>query len=269
MNFTRPDEFDSYWQFAKEWLVLEPNYFEHYKYGPPKDPEEFAEMLSNYMVRHTKREVRADMPDKIMVEVRVEMVERQLKQYNQLVGTKDVLVVVDDQEMMIQNILTLITRAQQLSTDPTLLGLTGPSAKMNWVMEFIADHPKEPTIVFSRFRDPMIKLARRYDGDLVIGGGDEENGKRFIAEETDLCFCVIDAIEGVDGLQRAKHAIFIDSHWSSIKMTQALDRIDRMNIQEDKMIYLLHACREDRLVLDSYDKKMTEAELVYFYLHPE
>ena len=79
----------------------------------------------------------------------------------------------------------------------------------------------------------------------------------------------IDAMgEGLN-LQWAKNAVFIDSHWSTIKMTQAVDRIHRIDIKESKNIYLLWSTPEDKLVLDALDRKWSEAELVYHFLQLE
>ena len=266
LNFLLPGEFQSYWTFAKEWLELLPNYFEHFQYGGPLNPEEFSDMLSRYMIRRTKQDVRKDMPEKVLVETRVDMLLAQQNRYDSFKAAQDVLVEVDDQEFLIKNILAQITLLQQLSTDPEMVGLKGTSGKLLWLKEFLEDHPTENVVIFSRFRAVVEKLAKQYKGDLIVGG---ERGTDFIEGRNRLLFGTIEAMgEGLN-LQRGKYAIFLDSHWSTIRMTQAIDRIHRINIDEDKVIYLLHSCAEDELVLDALDHKWTEAELVYHFLHPD
>lgn len=267
LNYIRADMFPSWWTFAKEWLIEEPGYFDQFAYGGPKDPELFGKMLSNYMIRRRKSEVFEDFPEKIVEWVRVEMHPIQANKYKQLIAGTDIVVKVDDQELLIQNVLTAITRAQQLSSWPESLNMHAASGKMEWVQDFITDHPEVPIIVFSRFRDPMEYLADKFKAALVLGGSD--GSLDFIEGRTNVCCCTIDSIEGVDGLQRARYAIFLDSHWSSVRMTQAMDRIHRTGITENKIIYLLHSCREDLLVLKAYEEKLTEAELVEFYLQAE
>jgi SNF2 family DNA or RNA helicase len=264
LNFTRPDEFPSFWSFAKEWLTKEDNYFDQFKYGGPIDPAEFGEMLTHYMIRRAKEDVRSNMPELLMVEVPVEMTERQAKAYKQLAEANDIVVEVENKEMLVKNILARITKSQQLSTDPGLLGLKSGSGKYAWLEEFMADHP-EPLLIFSRFRAVAEGLARKFGSDLIIGG-EEKGGKDFATGKTDICCCTIESVEGVDGLQRAVNAVFLDAHWSTIRMTQAIDRIHRMNIDAPKNIYLLHSCKEDKMVLDAINNKWSESDLIYFYM---
>lgn len=267
LNFIRPDEFPSYWVFCKEWLKIEPNYFDHFKYGQPLDPPEFSDMMKSFMMRRTKEEVRQDLPELIVTEVEAPLLPGQFKAYDVFHNKDDVFYEVEDLEFLIPNVLALIVKMQQLATDPALLGFTFPSAKLQWLHEFLEDHSNEPTVVFTRFRETAIKLAEKYKGDLIVGGS---VGTDFIDGKVNVIFGTLDAMsEGIDGLQRADHAVFLDSHWSSIVMTQAIDRIHRINIETPKTIYLLYSCREDRLVLDAVNEKWSESELIFHYLRAE
>lgn len=201
-----------------------------------------------------------ELPEKILVETHVAMDERQLAVYQTIKRQRDIEVTVQNQRLLIQNVLTLITRLQQVSVWPPLLGLAGPSGKVSWLDEFLEDHEGEPTIIFTRFRALAIHLATKLKCGLIIGG------ERRPVGESGRLVGTIDAMgEGLN-LQWAKHAVFLDSHWSTIRMTQAIDRIHRIDIKEPKNIYLLWSSREDRLVLDALDHKWTESELVFHYL---
>lgn len=269
LNFLRPDEFPHYWSFVRKWLNIERDWMEHWLPGDPLDPQKFGFMLSQYMIRRTKDEVLPELPERIDIPMRVEMTPQQAGAYEQLRKGKDILVQVEDKELLIKNTLTHILRCQQMSTDPALLDFYMPSGKLQWLSEFLQDHPHEPVVVFARFRETAEHLATLYGGDMIIGGN-AGTGRDFIEGRKNLIVGTLDAMaEGVDGLQRADHAIFLDSHWSSIKMTQALDRIHRMNITSPKNIYLLYSCREDELVLKALEEKWSEAELVYFYLRAD
>lgn len=264
LNFVRPDVFVSVWPFITQWVITEKDWLDHWVYLGPKDPEEFGRMMSNYMIRR-----QLEMPyENDINEVIVSMTERQQKAYDTVKEEKDLLVTVEDQELLIPNALALLTRLQQISTHPPLLNLGIKSGKMEWLMEFREDHPDDDLLVFTRFRDAAAYAAAMIDGDLVIGG--QGDGQRFINGEKRACVGTIDAMgESLDGFQRARYAIFLDAHWSTIKMTQAIGRIFRRGILENKITYLLYACHEDKLVLDALDKKWTEAELVYYFLHGE
>lgn len=270
LDFTRTlGDFTSFWGFTHRWVIIEKDWMEHWHYGGPKDPVEFAQMMTKHMYTWN-----LDVPyENEMEEVLVDMEKTQQKLYDQLKEQKDILVRLstDDQqrEMIVPNALSLITRAQQLSTHPPLLGFGVGSGKMEWLKEFVDDHPDEGILIFTRFRDAAFYVAAFFDADIIVGGVSKEfaPGGGFTSGAKRICVGTIDAMgEAIDGLQRAKYAIFLDAHWSTIKMTQALGRIFRKGITGNKETFLLHSCKEDKLVLDAIDRKWTEADLVYHYL---
>lgn len=260
LNFLDSEAFPAYWGWVMRHMKITSGYFDKYKIEGPKDPVAFGKMLKPYMIRRTKEEVMPELPERIVVEEHVAMDERQQTLHDTIKRQKDIEVTVEDKHLLIQNVLTLITRLQQVSVWPALLGLTGPSGKMLWLDDFLEDHEGEPTVIFTRFRALALHLADKLQCGLIMGGERRPTGS------TGLLVGTIDAMgEGLN-LQWAKHAVFLDSHWSTIKMTQAIDRIHRIDIKEPKNVYLLWSCRADKLVLDALDKKWSEAELVFHFL---
>lgn len=267
LRLTSPADTLSFWKYVDEYLEKEQGFFERWVIKGPKDPEAFGKMLSQYMLRRTKEEVMPELPEKILVDTYVEPDTKQMAALTRMRTSDDVVVQVNEEvEMLVPNRLAQITRMQQLSTWPPLLGVKATSGKMGWLADFLLDHPDEPIAVFTRFPAVAEMLANKHKAACLTGGMDTRG--KFLSGETRLIFCTIEAIEGVDGLQIADIAIFLDSHWSTIRMTQAIDRIHRMNITAPKTIYRLHSCYEDELVLMALDQKWSEAELVYYYLHP-
>ena len=264
LNFIAPDDFPAYWNFVMRHLDVTEGYFERYVVGGPKDPVAFGKLLQPYMLRRTKAEVAPQLPEKIVIEQEVDMTPEQQKLYDTVKRQKDIIVTLDNgTQLQITNALALLTKLQQIAAWPALIEEAGvkSSGKMDWLKSFREDHPNEPMVVFTRFRAIAQRIHDLYGGDIVIGG------QREISENPVFCVGTIDAMgEGLN-FQWAKHAIFMDSHWSTIKMTQAIDRIHRINITEPKNIYFLWSTREDRLVLDAFNNKMSEAELVYYFLH--
>lgn len=261
LNFFDPVEFRAYWPWVMQNLHVTTGYFDQHQIGAPKDHRAFAKLLKPYMIRRTKEEVAPELPEKILVEEHVAMHIRQQKIYEDIKSQSDIVVHVEDKQLLIKNVLALITKLQQVSSYPTLLGFDNcSSGKMEWLEDFLKDHPDEPTVIFTRFRDSALHIANTYACGMIIGGERREIGS------TGLLVGTIDAMgEGLN-LQWAKNAVFIDAHWSTIKMTQAIDRIHRIDIKEPKNIYLLWSCREDKLVLDALNKKWSEAELVFYFL---
>lgn len=267
LRLTSPADTLPFWTYVDEYLEKEPGFFERWIIKGPKDPKAFGEMLSQYMLRRTKEEVMPELPEKILVDTYVEPDSKQMAALTRMRTSDDVIVQVDDNvEMLVPNKLAQITRMQQLSTWPPLLDVNTTSGKIGWLTDFLFDHPDEPLVVFTRFPAVAKMLADRHKAACLTGSTDTR--ELFLSGETNLIFCTIEAIEGVDGLQIADIAIFLDSHWSTIRMTQAIDRIHRMNITKPKTIYRLYSCYEDELVLMALDQKWSEAELVYYYLHP-
>jgi non-specific serine/threonine protein kinase len=243
-------------------LEVEEGYWEKYVVGGPKDPVAFGKLLAPYMIRRTKEEVMPELPEKLAFEIRTPLTEPQKELYDEIRKQKDILVQAGGRELFIPNALALLTRLQQISSWPPLLDFDWSlgSGKLQWLDTFLEDHPDDKLVVFTRFRELAKFLANKYDAGIVIGG------QREIPKNPARVIGTIDAMgEGLN-FQWAKHAIFVDSHWSTIKMTQAVDRVHRMDIKEPKNLYFLWSTREDRLVLDAMDKKMSESELVYYFL---
>lgn len=264
LNFSDRQSFPAFHGFTNKYLEIKDNFFGGKIYGSPLDPEGFGRMVGKYMVRRTKKEVVPELPARIDVRHRVDMLPTQRAAYEKIKKADDILVQVEDKELLIQNVLTMITRLQQISVDPSLIGLKGKSGKLLWLEEWIDDHPSERIVVFSRFRDVALNLASLYSGDHIVGG---DISPGFDERSFHRVFGTIAAMgEGLN-LQRASIAIFLDGHWSTIKMTQALDRIHRVDILEPKTVYLLESCREDIIVYKAIKEKWTEQQLVYNYLH--
>lgn len=264
LNFVRPDDFPAYWGFVMRYLNVTEGYFEKYVVGGPKDPVLFGELLRPYMLRRTKDEVAPQLPEKIIIEQRVDLTPCQRPLYESIRKQDDILVMLDEGvETTIPNALAMLTRLQQFSVYPPGLGVTRcpTSGKLEWLESFMQDHADEGIVVFTRFRDVTELVHEKYGGDIVMGG------RREISSNPTFCVGTIDAMgEGLN-FQWAKHAIFLDAHWSTIKMTQAIDRVHRINITEAKNLYLLWSTREDKLIIDAFNNKMSEAELVYYFLH--
>jgi SNF2 family DNA or RNA helicase len=264
LNFIDRPAYPAFHRWVHKHLKVTDNYWGGKKYGDPLDETAFGQQVAPYILRRTKKEVVPELPARIDIPQRVDMLPDQLAAYTDIKNSDDILVDVEDQTLLIQNVLTLITRLQQVSTDPSLIGLKAESGKLLWLKEFFDDHPNERVVVFTRFRNTALNLSHIYGAAHIVGGSISQD---FHEDTFDRVFGTIDAMgEGLN-LQRASTAIFLEGHWSTTKMTQALDRIHRVNILEPKNVYLLNSCREDIIVYKAITKKWSKQELVYQYLH--
>lgn len=271
LNWLQPDVFKSYWKFFDAHVAYKVMSVSRGRSVKTPlgvaDYEKFARVLRQYSVRRRKVDVRADMPAKIEQVIEVDLLPDQQSVYNRIDNAKDILVNLSDDasiQTLIPIRLTEILRLSQAAVDPELLGMPVGSAKLDWLADWLEENNETSVIVFTRFRETAAKLHRLYGGKLIVGG----SGK--VVETTSgdkLIFGTIAAMgEGLD-LPHISTAIFLDVDWSSILMTQAVDRIYRINITESKhIIYLKGVNTIDDLLLAAVQGKWTQRELVEAYV---
>jgi SNF2 family DNA or RNA helicase len=267
-NWLYPSKFTSYWLFKDKFVrtIMLPSGFE--KIVGNQNQKALAELLGPFMIRRTREQVDPEFPPMVTQEVPIAMDSDQAVAYKKFEEADDIVVNLDEynlEPMVIKNVLERMVRLQQLSSLPQLLGITTSAAKIEWVRDWLKDNPDEPVVVFSRFRGVVEHLSKMLTEphDIVMGGV-QGLPERFMAGQVRITLGTIDAMGEGMNLQRARFAIFVDSHWSSRIMEQALGRIHRGEITESRHAYLLY-CKGtvDKLVLDAVTRKWDENELVH------
>jgi len=265
LHFIRPDLFRSYWPFVRKHFIIEEGWYTKWDIQGPKNPEAFASMVAPYIIKHTKAEVAPELPERIDIPMFVPLTDAQAELYDTIKEHPDIVLDIQDQRILLKNALSVLVKLHQVSSDPSLLDLYANSGKLIWVKDFVGDHLEDRIIFFTKFRPLANRLSVEYDAALIAGGVNEIDD--FKNEQHQHAVCVIaDSLQGVDGLQTAQHAVFIDGHWSGTQMTQALDRIHRMDITEPKNVYLLSSTMEDLLVYKAVTEKWTEQQILYAFL---
>ncbi len=278
-NWLYPAQFPRYWEFREEWCEQVKVWGGHTKVAGVKKGREkaFAELLAPFTIRRSKRDadVVPDLPPKIenTLPLKLEPGTAQYKLYAKVALSKDLEVRLPDEytlggdwHLLIPNTLSKIVRLQQILSDPRLLGLRAPSLKLEWVKDYVADNPTEPLVVFSKFRDVALQLAEDLDAAIAIGGKVERLADWQQGRVQVLCGTIAKMGESLN-LQAASTSIFIDHEWSTIKMQQAYDRVDRIDITESK--YIIHMVVNntvDTLVQQALKDKWSDQELVWHYL---
>jgi SNF2 family DNA or RNA helicase len=258
----------SYWNWVNKMFEVKPAHFGGYEIGDPVDLVAYQAAVMPYVIRRTKDEVAPELPEKILIDVPLQMEGTQLEIYGQIKEARDVLVTIQDHNMLIENALALFTRLHQVATLPSLIGLEGPSVKMEWLAEWLEDHRDLRVLVFSRYRGTVGYVHEnfyKYGVLRVMQGVDEsEQFKRGYGQ---ILAGTIDAMSESLSLEMADAAIFLDQHWSSRAMKQAVDRIHRMNITSKKLVYYLQACAEDRKVMKVVNGKYDYQEMLLDFVH--
>jgi SNF2 family DNA or RNA helicase len=259
------EKFPAYWKWVERTFEISAGYYGGLDIGDPIDVEAYRAEILPYIIKRTKKQVAPDLPERIDIEVPIQMSDSETMAWYEMYAQKDVLVKIEDKEFLIENALALHTKLHQLSVMPSLVGLSFQSSKLLWLAEFIEDHPGMRLLVFSRYREVVDVVARDHKAFRVMGGIDES--ERFKKGEGHILVGTIDAMSESLSLEMADAAIFLDSHWSTIQMRQAVDRIHRMNITEKKFIYYLIASPTDQHVMDVVQEKKDLQSLLLDFVH--
>ncbi len=269
LNWLFPGDWRSYWAFYTKYVEEEVNQYTGFrKIKGSKNLADLTAKMSSFTLRRTKLDVAPQLPPRpVPQHVPVTMESHQASLYKQTKKVSMDEAVVDkgaDINLWIKNTLSRIVRLQQVSTEPELLGMSAQSAKLEWLYDFLEDNPDEVCVVFTRFRDTAIRLHKRFHPDsLLIVGGVQFAGW----QSGRLCVGTIASMSEGINLQRATTAIFLDQEWSTIKMTQAVDRIHRIDDMRPKTVYYLHTeGTVDSLILKALDRKWADIDLVNAFL---
>lgn len=276
-NWLYPDEFSSYWEFAGKYAAKVTGYGDTVTYlgSKPETRGELARTMRPFVVRKTKQEVAKDMPPQIETVVPIRMLKQQQALHDSIRFADDIIVDLDDGEgelsqMIIANTIARIVRLQQMGTDPLMLKRDVPSAKMEWATAFVEDNRNQQILVFSRFAAPVRRLAKELGGALIIGGQKPSGVKEFRAGTKQVLCGTIAAMGTALDFPMASSMVFLDTEYSSILMSQAIERIHRLGITEAKNLYYLENKGSiDRLVRDCVRFKWNDARLVYEFLRRE
>lgn len=302
----RDRRFTSYWYFVDQFVQMQRSYAGYEVIVGNKNLDQFAKMIAPFVIRRTKHDVAPELPPRIdRPPIILEMEKDQARLYKRIKKADDIFVEIGDlvgqtipqqvetanddgkddvagiadavdtdqqtfDPIVIKKALAKIVKLQQVTCAPFLLDpkLVGriQSAKMQWVLDFVDENPDEPVVFFTLFRHAAIWLSRQIDADLVIGGVESPARDFLSGRKTRLVGTLAAMAEGLN-LQRASTAVFIDTHWSSIVMEQALDRIHRIDITEPKYIIKLYTKGTvDMLVKQAFESKWTQNQFLYNYL---
>jgi SNF2 family DNA or RNA helicase len=269
-NWLYPDTFKSYWAFRNHFVLTETSPWGNYeKVVGAKNVDQLANLLRPFTLRRTKEEVAPQLPPKIIGRVPVRMDAEQERVYKKVKNAKDLVVNLEDgstNPLIVQSALTQILALQRIASLPEAhFSLKIGSAKFEWLKGYLEDNPDETVVIFTRFVDTAKYIADHIsmsERDLYIGGSDRPLA--FLNGQKRLLVGTIAMMGEGQNYQRAKTAIFFEQDWSTIKMSQAYDRIHRIDITESKNIILLESKNTvDGLILDAIDHKWSETEMVY------
>lgn len=254
-----------------------------------KNPKALGALLSPFYLARTKDVVAPDLPPNIVKEQIVQLTGAQGSLYKRIQSSTDIEVPLDgfdagervleapggmsdgflsgdlsgdgtetNSMLYIPSKMVQMLREQQCAVDPLMLGSSAPSVKLEWVRNWVEGNPDEPTIIFTNYRSVAKRLAQDFDAHLVMGGVKlpKEWTKHVIVATIGAGSTALD-------LGFLRTAIFLDTHWSYLKMEQALNRIHRLsNKHPVQTIYVTAEGTIDELFLQSFRQKWTQYDLI-------
>lgn len=254
-----------------------------------KNPRVLGAILSPFYLARTKDDVAPELPPNIIKEQIVHLTGAQASLYRRIQHSTDIEVPLDDPNpgesrleapsamsdpslegglngvgpenyasLYIPSKMVQMLREQQVALDPTLVGSSAASVKLEWVHAWRESNPDEPTIIFTNYRSVAQRLARDFDAHLVMGGVKlpREWTKHTIVATLGAGSTALD-------LGHLRTAIFLDTHWSYLKMEQALNRIHRLsNTHPVQTIYVTAFQTIDELFLQSFQQKWDQYDLI-------
>ncbi len=206
-----------------------------------KNTDELNDLLHRHMVRHTKKEVLKDLPDKMYRTIPIEL-GREVKQYKQM--EKELFALLDSGEMITAPaIIAQLTRLRQITLDPNLLSQeipkpSTPSNKTQTLLELISDTDGK-IVVYSYFAKYIELLRQELDKrkikNVVITGQVNTTGRgravhSFQNDPTIKCFLATIGAGGEGITLTASHTVvFCDLAWNPAVNWQAEDRLHRIS----------------------------------------
>ena len=220
--------------------------------------------LAPFTLNRTKLDVAPQLPPNIEKTVVIELTGPQATLYRRIQHAQDIIVTDESLQdpIMVGTALAQMVREQQAALDPTLLGSTAESAKLEWLRDWREANPDERTLIFTNYRHVAEKLARTYDAHLIMGGVPlPEHWTKPTVVAT-----IKAAGEALD-LGTYTTTIFLDGNHSQLRMTQAINRTDRLNkVGPTETIYLIAHNTVDELIQASWHDKWDRYTLLRRYI---
>lgn len=289
MRFVAPDEWPAKWPWVERYAVTSPNFYSGGVdiIGLREDRrEELDRFFAPRFLRRLKKDVWRDLPEKIRERRDVVMSPKQKRAYDQM--EKEMTAAVDGGIITADNVLTASLRLRQLasaygevtSTENWKVDeygerikniekqviLTEPSSKLDVLEEVLDELGDRQAVIFAESAQ-LIELAyarllgnEKYDGSVGMIIGDVPQGERpeviqdFIDGKLKYLLLTLGVgSTGIDGLQVADTAIYLQRPWSAVLDKQSEDRLHRLGQKSQKITYI------DLVTKDTVEDKVFDA----------
>ncbi len=243
----KPHIFSSYWKFVSTFCVIDETPWGQEIIGA-KNTDNLREILRDYAIRKTKRQVLPELPEKTRQTIIIDPSPLQRKLHDTLI--EDMLVELNDTLLTSSTILTNIIKLRQILVTPQILDPgVEKGAGLDLILEHLADRDVNDRhmVIFTPFVRalPHIVKALNAEGHHLVGtlkgGVNPEKVKDTIEQFKNLRGIIVCTIKFAQSfsLESCSTGYFLGCEWDRSGNIQAEDRLHRMTTKNPVNIYYI------------------------------
>lgn len=232
-----------------------------------KNLKEIHEKTLPFILRRLKSNVLKDLPEKIVMDIKIDLLKEQRELYNSLSSIKDISYSNYENNKK-SNSFQIINKQLKICSHPKLLGKSIESAKLNALLDLFSIEMKK-TLIFFQYKQTLkiISLSLPKNSFLILDGSISINKRYEIVENFNnnmsISFLLLTTSIGGLGLNltSASTVIFYEHDWNPFNDLQAMDRAHRIGQKYTVNVYRL-ICKdtiEERIMsLQKFKKHVAE-----------
>lgn len=235
LHFLYPDKFTSYWDFLDRYFEMKKHHFSGTMQPTGKYSRKAAleDLLALIGTNRKRRDIMQWLPNKQYQVIPVELTPKQRKVYDDVLETFEYE---EEGETIVDapSVLAQVTRLRQICLSPKTIGINAPSAKEEFLLEWLQDNP-EPVIIFSQFTSYLRELKGTIEKKLKekvveingqVSATDRNNAVHIFQNgKSRILLANIKAAGTGLTLDKAETTIFLDKEWNPADNAQAEDRM--------------------------------------------
>lgn len=266
LHMLDPDRFKSFWRWAEYHFDV---VSKRYRGRPVREVGDLkkghASMLrkelSACLLQRPISELLPDLPDVSETYLPVQLSSDERKAYDSM--NEHFWMAHGDQLTVAPNVVAKSLRLRQLVSDWSAFGEHELGAKANAAVSLVEDLEPEQVVIFAAFRETVNALHRAIPESVPYHGGMSPQDRHralhsFIDGHHRVLVGTLGTLaEGIDGLQVARHVIFLDRDWTPARNDQAVARLARSG--QKSSVNVIHLFAEDTIddvVADALRRKV-------------
>jgi SNF2 family DNA or RNA helicase len=267
LNWLYPPLFKSRWKFDQEYVTYERNYLGYHVPVGYKNLDQLTALMRPFTRVETKESAAPYLPPLIHTLIPIRLGPQQRRAYDKIRKADDIELDLSDlgraDPMLIKHAMDRIIKEQRAASYPASLGLDMPSAKFEWLREWLEANPEQQVIVFTRFQHTAKVLAEMLKCAFVIGG--QISGLDDFQERRQrIVVGTIGALGTAYDLPMADTSIFMELERPHLLNHQARGRHHREGITTPKQcIYLVAEDTIDEVIYQADQEKWDDNKFIY------